>query len=72
MSPHHVTSGAGGLKSRPTRSLAAVAARSTIVVRTRRRPDSPSKPSSRMIRATRLRDTSKPWLASQACIRGTP
>lgn len=72
MSPHHSTFGADGLKSRPTRSLAAVAPRSTIVVRTLRRPDSPSKPWARMIRATRLHDGLNPWRSSQACTLGAP
>ena len=64
MSPTQVVSGSAGLKSRPTRSDAAVAARSTMVVRMRRRPVSPSKPQVRMIRATRLRPTRKPCLRS--------
>jgi hypothetical protein len=51
-----------------------VAWRSTIVVGTLRRPDSPSQPLSHMIRATRLRDGLKPWRhrPSQACTRGAP
>src|SRR5919206_246519 len=60
MSPAQVTSGAGGLKSRRTSSLAGVAALSTMVVRTVRRPSWPTRPRWRMIRATRLTAVADP------------
>jgi hypothetical protein len=57
MSPDQVVSGPSGLKSRRTRSDAAVAPRSWMVVRTLVVPHSPTQPLRRINRATRLRDT---------------
>jgi hypothetical protein len=72
MSPAQVRSGASGSKLRATRSEAAVAFLSTMVVRTLLRPVMPAQPLTRMMRATRLRDTRNPCRPSQACTRGAP
>ena len=65
-------SGASARNSRSTRSGAARWLRSTRVVRVPWRRLTPTKPDSRISRATRLRPTWQPPATSSACTRGIP
>ena len=69
MSATHKASGQLALKNRSTRSGAGALSRSWTVVRAERRRWTPSRPSARMRRATRLREQRVPVSRSSASLR---